>query len=166
MPLKIVESFGVKLLRTHHSLVFLSGFVLHLYLNLYFMRQCNIYLSVCGAFCRQGRAGTGVMVAVIHALHYTHHYHTALRPPHCSVLHNTTLPVAVAACHTAVKLFKHCCTTPPSKIYIAPCSSHNITLHPQLHCLNAVKCTQYHTAHTITHCCKHNIKLLHYNPVK
>ena len=78
MPLKIIESFGVKLLRTHHSLVFLSGFVLHLYLNLYFMRQCNIYLSVCGAFCRQGRAGTGVMVAVIHALHYTHHYHTAL----------------------------------------------------------------------------------------
>ena len=36
-------------------------------LNPYFMRQCNIYLSVCGAFCRQGRAGTGVMVAVIHA---------------------------------------------------------------------------------------------------
>ena len=99
MPLKIVESFGVKLLRTHHSLVFLSGFVLHLYLNLYFMRQCNIYLSVCGAFCRQGRAGTGVMVAVIHALHYTHHYHTTLRytSPH-STLPHTALCSTIPGC--------------------------------------------------------------------
>ena len=81
-----------------------------LYLNLYFMRQCNIYLSVRGAFCRQGRAGTGVMVAVIHALHGAPHCHTVLQATntlhcthHTATMHSTTLLCSqLPHCHTAL----------------------------------------------------------------
>ena len=113
-------------------------------LNPYFMRQCNIYLSVCGAFCRQGRAGTGVMVAVIHAQCTLNTAPTTLQM-HTSPLYTTLTTATAGHCtkHTTHRTLFNANSTDHNAHYST--ATLQINAHITHHLIHTEHCT-FHQA--------------------